>query len=227
MIDIVTGIMAGANISGDLRNPSKDIPLGTLTAVIVSTVVYMGLAVIAGAVVRRSHLIENKLVFADLCIHASIVLIGVYAATLSSGIASLVGAPRILMAIGKDKILPWKCLDYFSVSNKAGEPLRGYFLSFIVAGACNCIGQLNAVAQLISMFFMLAYFMINLACFGLSISKSPGWRPSFKYYNKWTALIGALLCLVTMFLLEWRYALSGKYPNASDIFPLYFNIFVL
>ena len=133
------------------------------------------------------------------------VTIGIYAASLSSGIASLVGAPRILMAIAQDQIVPG--LSIFGVASKSGEPYRGYFLSFIIAGLCNCIGQLNAVAPLITQFFMIAYLLLNFACLAMEMSKTPGWRPSFKYFNRYTSGLGALLCLVFMFLLDYRYAL--------------------
>ena len=203
----VTGIMAGANISGDLRDPSSDIPKGTLTAIGISTVVYMLLAVFVGAVTSRYELISNELAMALICVWEGIVLIGIYAATLSSAIASLVGAPRILQAVANDKLFPFKFLLYFAKSDKDGNPIRGYFLSFAVAFCCNLIGELNAIAPLISQFFMLTYLLINAACFTLEISKSPGWRPSFKYFNKWTSGFGALICLVIMFLLNWVYAL--------------------
>ena len=202
----VTGIMAGANISGDLRNPSSDIPKGTMTAIIISTIVYMLLAIFVGAVTVRWELINNELVMSLICVWEYIVLIGIYAATLSSAIASLVGAPRILQAVANDKLFPFKVLNYFAKSDKDGNPIRGYFLSFGVAFCCNLIGELNAIAPLISQFFMLTYLLINFACFALEISKSPGWRPSFKYFNKWTSGIGALLCFVIMFLLNYIYA---------------------
>eukprot|EP01083_Nonionella_stella_P229388 811983_1 len=203
----VTGIMAGANISGDLRDPSHDIPKGTLTAIIISTIVYMIMAVFVGAVTIRYELINNELVMSLICVWEYIILIGIYAATLSSAIASLVGAPRILQAVANDNLFPFKCLSYFAKADKDGNPIRGYFLSFGVAFCCNLIGELNAIAPLISEFFMLTYLLINFACFSLEISKSPGWRPSFKYFNKYTSGCGAFLCLVIMFLLEWAYAL--------------------
>jgi solute carrier family 12 sodium/potassium/chloride transporter 2 len=203
----VTGIMAGANISGDLRNPSMDIPKGTLTAIVISTIVYMIMAVFVGAVTVRYELLANELVMSLVCVWEYIVLIGIYAATLSSAIASLVGAPRILQAVANDNLFPFKALTYFAKADKDGNPIRGYFLSFGVAFCCNLIGALNAIAPLISQFFMLTYLLINFACFSLTISKSPGWRPSFKYFNKYTAGCGSLVCLCIMFLLNYAYAL--------------------
>merc|ERR1719295_1112827 len=167
----------------------------------------MGMAVMVGAVTTRYQLIDDFYVMTAICVWDYLVLIGIYAASLSSAIASLVGAPRILQAVANDAIFPWKFLEYFAVADKDGNPIRGYFLSFGVAFCCNLIGELNAIAPLISQFFMLTYLMINLACFALTISKSPGWRPSFKYFNKWTAGFGSFLCLTIMFLLNWAYAL--------------------
>ena len=180
---------------------------GTLWAIGVSTAVYMLMAVVGGAVTVRWQLINDFYIMKAICVWDYLIFIGIYAASLSSAIASLVGAPRILQAVANDGIFPWKALQYFAVADKDGNPIRGYFLSFAVAFCCNLIGQLNAIAPLISEFFMLTYFLINLACFSLTISKSPGWRPSFKYFNKYTAGFGSFLCLAIMFLLEWRYAL--------------------
>ena len=203
----VTGIMAGANISGDLRNPSEDIPLGTLVAVVSSTITYCTMAFFVGAVAKRSELLTNYVVMADIAVWDGLVLMGIYAATLSSGIAALVGAPRILQAVASDQVIDVPILNFFAKTDDEGNPIRGYFLSFAVAAGCNCIGELNFVAPLISQFFMIAYLMINFSCFAMELSKSPNWRPSFKYYNKWCALTGFLLCLTIMFLVELYYAI--------------------
>merc|ERR1719319_1740427 len=119
------------------------------------TVVYMVMAVVVGAVTVRSELIGNELVMSLICVWEYIVLIGIYAATLSSAIASLVGAPRILQAVANDEIFPWQWLRFFAVADKNGNPIRGYFLTFGVAFCCNLIGELNAIAPLISQFFMI------------------------------------------------------------------------
>merc|ERR1719361_303562 len=169
---------------------------------------------LVGAVTVRYELLTNELVMSLICVWEYLVLIGIYAATLSSAIASLVGAPRILQAVANDEIFPWHWLRFFAVADKDGNPIRGYFLSFGVAFCCNLIGELNAIAPLISQFFMLTYLLINLACFSLSVSKSPGWRPSFKYFNRYTAGFGSFLCLVIMFLLQWQYALIANFVAA-------------
>ena len=87
------------------------------------------------------------------------------------------------------------------------EPRRGYILTFLIAGAFIAIGELNVIAPVISNFFLMSYALINYAVFAASLGKSPGWRPSFKWYNMWVSLVGALVCVVIMFLINWWAAL--------------------
>jgi hypothetical protein len=86
---------------------------------------------------------------------------------------------------------------------EAPEPKRGYFLTFIVACGCVLIGRLDAIAPLISNFFMISYAVTNYAVFAASMSETPGWRPSFQYYNKYVSAAGAVLCIVVMFAFDW------------------------
>ncbi|XP_067144438.1 solute carrier family 12 member 2-like isoform X2 [Centruroides vittatus] len=231
-----TGILAGANISGDLKDPQKSIPRGTLLAILLTTISYLLFAVAVGSTVYRDangmvefvhnntlHLLRNcslgekgvcpyglipyyqtmKLVAAfDPLIYA-----GIFAATLSSALASLVSAPKVFQALCKDKLFPY--IHVFAKGyGKNGEPRRGYVLTFIIALACCAIGELNAIAPIISNFFLAAYCLINFSCFHASFSRSPGFRPSFKYYNMWLSLLGAILCLVIMFIIKWWAALT-------------------
>lgn len=135
-----------------------------------------------------------------------IVTAGIFASTLSSALASFVGAPKTFQAVCKDKIFPRT--EFFAVGHGPGnEPRRGYILTFFVAAAFIAIGDLNAIAPIISNFFLIVYALINYSVFAASLGRSPGWRPSFKYYNMWVSLVGAVLCLVIMFLIKWWSAL--------------------
>merc|ERR1719461_1295709 len=116
----------------------------------------------------------------------------------------LVGNPRVLQSVAADKLFP--PLNYFAKMNRNQDPERGYWFTYFVALACCMLGDLNLVAPLITMFFMITYAMINFACFELSISGSPGWRPHFKYYSKWTALTGVVFCIGIMFLINLPFA---------------------
>lgn len=197
----VTGIMAGANISGEIRSPERAIPNGTLGSVVVSTVVYCLLAIILAGCVPREVLLNNYLIMTDIA-WAPLIYVGIFAATLSSAIASFVGAPRVLQAVAKDGLFP--VLTPFALGHgKNDEPWRGYGLTFIISFCFILIGDINQVAPLITAFFMTSYAIINFSCFAGAYSNSPGFRPSFRHYNKWVAFLGFLLCIGMMFLMDW------------------------
>uniref|UniRef100_T1DFY4 Putative Na/K/Cl transporter n=1 Tax=Cupiennius salei TaxID=6928 RepID=T1DFY4_CUPSA len=226
-----TGILAGANISGDLADPQVAIPKGTFLAILVTTVSYLWFAFTAGAVVIRDangiafndtlHLSNCSLVAKQTCPYGlmnymevmgtvsafePIIYAGIFAATLSSALASLVSAPKVFQALCKDRLFPH--IHFFARGyGKGNEPRRGYALAFVIALGCVAIGDLNSIAPIISNFFLAAYCLINFSCFHASFARSPGFRPSFKYYNLWLSLLGAILCLTVMFIMNWWTAL--------------------
>jgi len=173
-------------------------------------VTYAAMAVVLGAAASRggsqgdSGLHNDLLIMEKMSIWGPLILAGIYAATFTSALASLVGAPRVLLALAKDNII--KVLDPFALTDSRGNPVRGYFLTYLISCICVGIGSLNFVAPLITMFFMITYAMINYATFMLAIGKSPGWRPSFKYFHWSSALAGTLLCTGIMFSTDHIYA---------------------
>ena len=201
----VTGIMAGANMSGDLANPSRSIPRGTLAAVAVTGIVYVSQAVLLGCARPASDLIHSNMVIRDIARWPLLITAGVYAATLSSALGSMMGAPRILQAFARDEVFPR--LKFFAEgSGVSSEPRRATVLTFVIAQICILIGDLNAVAPVITMCFMITYGLLNLATFFESITGNPSYRPTFRYCHWSTALLGALGCLVVMFLINWAWA---------------------
>eukprot|EP00163_Fabomonas_tropica_P020036 TRINITY_DN351_c0_g3_i1.p1 TRINITY_DN351_c0_g3~~TRINITY_DN351_c0_g3_i1.p1 ORF type:complete len:854 (+),score=209.64 TRINITY_DN351_c0_g3_i1:936-3497(+) len=210
----VTGVMAGANISGDLKDAQVNIPVGTLWAVLVSTIVYIGLAwMIAGTMARdvvdaagvasaSAGLFNDSLLMRHMAMVPAFVYIGVICATLSSALASLVGAPRVFQAVCKDNLFPF--LRYFGRGHGASEePYEAYVLTFVIAAIFLVVGDLNSIATLITNFFLISYAVVNYACFAADMSKSPGWRPTFKYYHKFIGLFGAFLCMALMVLIDY------------------------
>ncbi|KAF9419898.1 hypothetical protein HW555_003731 [Spodoptera exigua] len=221
-----TGILAGANISGDL----KSIPKGTLLAILLTTISYLVIAVIAGWTVLRDASgdvadIANW-TMAD-CVNTSscayglhnsndvirlvsgfgpLIYGGCFAATLSSALASLVSAPKVFQALCQDKLYPY--LEFFAKGyGPNNEPVRGYVLTFVIAVAFILMGGLNQIAPLISNFFLAAYALINFSTFHASLAKPVGWRPTFRFYNMWLSLVGSLLCVAIMFVISWITAL--------------------
>uniref|UniRef100_A0A8D0B0Q7 Solute carrier family 12 member 1 n=1 Tax=Sander lucioperca TaxID=283035 RepID=A0A8D0B0Q7_SANLU len=238
-----TGILAGANISGDLRDPQAAIPKGTLLAILITGITYLGVG-ISATVVREATgnitdivtagascngsavaacelgwnfssctvkkcefgLLNNNQVMTMVSGFGPLIIAGTFSATLSSALASLVSAPKVFQALCKDNI--YKILHYFAKGyGKNNEPIRGYVLTFIISVAFILIGNLNTIAPIISNFFLASYALVNFSCFHASYAKSPGWRPAYKYYNMWLSLLGALLCCVVMFVINWWAAL--------------------
>nr|XP_006114792.1 solute carrier family 12 member 3 [Pelodiscus sinensis] len=218
-----TGILAGANISGDLKDPAVAIPKGTLMAIFWTTVSYLAISATIGACVVRdaSGNLNDSIPIGSLgceglaCSYgwnftecaqkqschyglsnyyqsmslvsgfAPLITAGIFGATLSSALACLVSAPKVFQCLCKDQLYP----------------LIGLAVGFIL------IAELNTIAPIISNFFLCSYALINFSCFHASITNSPGWRPSFRYYSKWAALFGAVVSVVIMFLLTWWAAL--------------------
>lgn len=197
----VTGIMAGANMSGDLKNPGRSIPLGTLTAILFTGLVYLSFAFLLGASSTRDALQNSSMVVKDVAIVPLLIVVGVFAATLSSALGSMMGAPRILQALARDRVIP--LLNPFARgSGPAGEPRRATVLSFIIAETGILLGDLNAIAPVITMFFMITYGAINLATFMESFSGNPSYRPTFKWCHWSVSLTAALLCGGVMLLIN-------------------------
>jgi hypothetical protein len=127
---------------------------------------------------------------------------GLYAAALSTSVGMLVGAPRVLIATLDDGLFP-PVLDWLKVLNASGDPMRGYIVCTIIAMITTFFGgSFNAISPLVSNLFMVVYGVINLACFLADYYSSPGWRPQYKYFNKWVSLFGAICCIASMFVID-------------------------
>ncbi|MFP4597552.1 MAG: amino acid permease [Persicimonas sp.] len=206
----VTGIDAGVNMSGDLKEPEKSIPTGTLAAIVVGFVVYGLNIFLSGGSTLRENLIADP--YGSLLAQAGplafAVTAGVFAATISSAIGSLLGAPRILQALARDDIFPG--LGLFAKGTiKGDEPRRGLWLTLVmgvivllIAGGGGGGGALNAVAVVLTMFFLFAYGMTNAAAFIEQFSRNPSFRPRFRFFHWSLALVGGVGCLVAAFLIN-------------------------
>ncbi|MBN2804497.1 MAG: amino acid permease [Deltaproteobacteria bacterium] len=202
-----TGITAGANMSGDLKDPAKSIPWGTIWAIIFTGAIYgLQMFLVAGSASRADLIADSFGSLQKMSLFGPLVVLGVFAATLSSALGSFLGAPRILQAMGQDRLM--KPMIFFAKGEGVtNEPKRATVLTFIIAVAIIWAGDLNAVAEVISMFFLIAYGMINLSAFVESKSGNPSFRPTFKYFHWVTALVGALGCGIAMMKINDSYAL--------------------
>ena len=202
----VTGIMAGANMSGDLKNPAKAIPAGTLWAVVVTTLIYLGMATFLGFTRSSSELLDSSMVVRDVAWMPSLITAGVFAATLSSALGSMMGAPRILQAFARDDIFKW--LKVFARgSGPTNEPRIAIVLTWAVAQIFVFAGDLDAIAPVTTMAFMITYGTLNLATFYEGVTQNPSYRPRFRYCHWSVSLLGTLGCVVVMFLIAPVWAL--------------------
>ncbi|MBE9116982.1 Na-K-Cl cotransporter [Lusitaniella coriacea LEGE 07157] len=197
----VTGIMAGVSMSGDLRDPSRAIPVGTLAAVGTGYVVYMGLPIVLATRADALTLIENPLIMQQMAFWGPAILLGVWGATLSSAIGSILGAPRVLQALARDGVLPRWMQFLGQGSGEKDEPRIGTAVTLVVAIATVCIGELNLIAPVLTMFFLTTYLVLNVSAGIEGFLQSPSFRPTFRVH--WSlSLLGALGCLVVMFLID-------------------------
>ncbi len=193
----VTGFTQGVSMSGDLKEPGRSLPTGTFLAVGVSLVVYLVVAVVLAASSSNAELVSDYASMRRIAAWGWLVDAGVLSATLSSGLASFLGAPRILQSLAADKVFPF--LDFFAVGSGASHnPRRGVLLACGIALGTIALGDLNLVAPVVSMFFLISYGLLNYATYYEASANSPFFRPRFRWFHPKLSLLGALACLGTM-----------------------------
>jgi len=194
----VTGIMAGVSMSGDLRDPARSIPRGTLWSVGLCAGVYGAQMLWLAMNAERADLLTDSLVMRRIAVVPALIFVGLWAATLSSALTSLVAAPRTLQALARDKVAP-RFLG--RGHGPAREPRIALVLTTGIALACVSVGKLDLIAPVISMFFLTAYGMVNLVAGLERLVSNPSYRPTFRVH--WSlSLLGAIGCLVVMMLLN-------------------------
>ncbi len=193
-----TGIMSGVNMSGELKNSRQNIPIGTLSAIALSTIVYLVLCCWVSRAAPPQQLINNYTILVEKSRWQPLVLMGLLAATFSASLSSLVGAPRILMALAKDGVIPWgNCLAKLS---RNGEPRRALLVSAAIVLIALFLRDLNAIAPLITLFFLLTYATINLVVLIESSLGLMNFRPTLKvpFIVPLYGIIGCILAMLVI-----------------------------
>ncbi|KAM9833030.1 solute carrier family 12 member 6 isoform 1-T3 [Syngnathus typhle] len=209
----VTGIMAGSNRSGDLKDAQRSIPIGTILAILTTSFIYLSSVVLFGAcidgVVLRDKFgdsVRGNLVVATLAWPTPwVIVVGSFFSTCGAGLQSLTGAPRLLQAIAKDNIIPF--LRVFGHGKANGEPTWALLLTALIAELGILIASLDLVAPILTMFFLMCYLFVNLACGLQTLLRTPNWRPRFSYYHWTLSFLGMTICLALMFISSWYYAI--------------------
>ncbi|XP_061653450.1 solute carrier family 12 member 7-like isoform X2 [Phyllopteryx taeniolatus] len=185
----VTGIMAGSNRSGDLRDAQRSIPIGTIMAILTTSFFYISCVLLFGAciegVVLRDKfgdsVMKNPVIGILAWPSPWVIVIGSFFSCCGAGLQSLTGAPRLLQAIARDGIIPF--LQIFGHGKANGEPTWALLLTVAICEIGILIASLDAVAPILSMFFLMCYLFVNLACAVQTLLRTPNWRPRFKFYH--------------------------------------------
>lgn len=216
-----TGMTAGVGLSGDLKNPSRSIPLGTLAGTISGMVIYIFIAFKLASSASPEALADTKnLVMSGIAWQGYwLIPVGLAAATISSALGSLMVAPRTLQAIARDHILPNPTMNKWLSKGrgKNDEPFNASLITIGLAVVFILAGQIDFVAEIISMFFMVTYGSLCLISFLQHFAGDPSYRPSFR--SKWyLSLMGALACFGLMFLMNTMYAIFALVVLAGTYF---------
>lgn len=194
----VTGIEVGVSLSGDLKNPSRSIPLGTISSIVFTAIIYILVTILFAFNLSSEQLLGDSLAMRRIAIIPSAILAGVWASTLSSALGSVLAAPRTLQAIANDDVVPRWLAD--NLGSKT-EPRMAILITGVIAFIVIWAGDLNAVAPLISMFFLNTYGMVNLTSAIEKLVDNPSYRPRFPI-PWYVSLLGALGCYGAMFLIS-------------------------
>ncbi|HID31110.1 MAG TPA: amino acid permease [Desulfobacterales bacterium] len=197
----VTGFTQGVSMSGDLKDPGKSLPLGTFLAVGLSVIIYFGVAIVFAGALPHDLLTRDYGAMKRVASIGFFIDAGVIGATLSSAMASFLGAPRILQSLAGDRIFPF-LFPFAQGVGPTSNPRRGVLLSTAIALATVGLGKLNLIAPVVSMFFLISYGLLNYATFYEARAASPSFRPRFRWFDLRLSLVGFLACFGAMLAVD-------------------------
>jgi len=206
-----TGMTAGVGLSGDLKNPSRSIPLGTTAATVAGMIIYVFVVYKLALSASPEDLINNQLIMGKIALWGIFIIpLGLAASTISSALGSIMVAPRTLQALAVDSSFPSKKLNEWLARGrtKDNEPINASLITSGIALAFVAMGSVNAVAEIISMFFMVTYGSLCLISFLNHFGASPSYRPYFK--SRWyISLVGFVVSVWVMFKINTPYAIAA------------------
>ncbi|KAI5305223.1 Mevalonate kinase [Ascosphaera pollenicola] len=210
------GIFAGASMSGDLRNPSKSIPKGTLYGLVLTFFTYAIVILAMAATITRDSFYVDANIIQDVSLSEVLILLGEFSTSFFSSLMGVIGSAKLLQAIARDSLIPG--LSIFSQGSGEDEPTNAIIFTFVVA-QLTMLFDINRIASFITMTYLMTFLVVNLACFLLKIGSAPNFRPSFHYFNSWTAFIGTVVSGLAMFYVDGVFA-SGSVIVLVSLFML-------
>ncbi|KAI9823642.1 MAG: hypothetical protein M1819_001155 [Sarea resinae] len=198
------GIFAGASMSGDLKHPSKAIPKGTLSGLLLTFLAYALVILAMAATITRESLYNDVNVIQDTNISGILVLLGEFATTFFSSLMGVIGSAKLLQALARDDLIPGFSI-FGQGTQKSDEPTYAIIITYIVA-QLTMLFDINQIASFVTMTYLMTFLVTNLACFLLKVSSAPNFRPSFHFFNWWTAAAGTIISGATMFFVDGLYA---------------------
>ncbi len=191
-------------MSGELKDPRKNIIHGTLAAVLIGFVVYVILAYWFSRQASSEVLLDNTAIIFNLSLWKPLTLAGIFGAILSSSLSTLVGAPRILAALAENKIIPFS--KFLVQKTSSGEPRNAVVISSLVTLSVLMIGSLDRVAEILTLFFLTTYGIINLAVFIEQAIGIVSFRPRLSF-SILVPVTGFLGCIAAMILINSYFTL--------------------
>ena len=198
------GIFAGASMSGDLKNPSKSIPSGTLSGLALTFITYTLVILAMAGSITRASLYNNANVIQVVNLSGVVILLGEFATSFFSSLMGVIGSAKLLQAIARDSLLPGLSI-FGQGTKKHDEPIYAIIVTYIVA-QITMLFDINQIASFVTMTYLMTFLVTNLACFLLKIGSAPNFRPSFHYFNWQTAAAGTLVSGISMFFVDGLYA---------------------
>lgn len=193
----MTGVESSVSLSGDLKNPSKSLPLGTISALLVAYAIYMTIPLFLTHFVSLERLASDPTIVQDVSRIPALIIVGIWGATISSALGGLLGAPRTLQALADDGVVPQ---IFGRTSGKADSPQIATLFTFLIALAGVYFGSINIIAPVLTMICLICYCVLNLSAGLEALMANPSWRPSFNIH--WSIpILGAVLCFFTMLMI--------------------------
>lgn len=196
------GIFSGAGMSSELRKPSKSIPKGTLYGLLVTFASYAVVILSLASSIPRNIMYKDYQIIQTTSIFPMLIVLGELSTSLFSIIVGLIGSGYVLDAISKDEILPG--FNKIKLHKRKNISL---LIAYSLTQLC-LFSDVNKIANVVTMSFLMTFIVTNLACFLLEVSAAPNFRPSFKYFNRYTCLLGGILSIAAMFVVDGQQALT-------------------